>query len=288
MLIHGLAQAELLKIPQDSISLVITDPPYNYEFVGKDWDQEEIERRLEKVKNSSTMVKNLPYGSGLAGGKRDSKWYARNRKNILDYREWCLEWSKKLFRICKSGCYVLVFNSTRTIAHVQVALEDTGFYARDVLVYRRNSGIPKGLNIEKKLESLGLDGKQWEGWYSCLRNEWEGIVLVQKPLINNYVETLAENQIGLINTKSELVFKSNILEGFRKTEEERKLHINIKPLTLIEYLVSMFLPLNSGKIILDPFCGSGTTLLAAKNLGHEYIGIDKEQFCIEICKDRLK
>lgn len=31
------------------------------------------------------------------------------------------------------------------VAHVQVALEKAMFYTRDILVYRRHSGIPKGL-----------------------------------------------------------------------------------------------------------------------------------------------
>jgi DNA modification methylase len=40
-------------------------------------------------------------------------------------------------------------------------------------------------------------------------------------------------------------------------------------------------------VIIDPFAGSGTTLLAAKNCGHEYVGIEiSEQYC-QICKERL-
>ena len=53
-------------IPSESISGCITDPPYNYEFVGRNWDKNEIERRKSRVKDSSsTLVKNLPYGLSL-------------------------------------------------------------------------------------------------------------------------------------------------------------------------------------------------------------------------------
>ena len=192
---------EVMKtLPENYISACITDPPYNYEFIGHKWDDSEIQRRIERVngKGNKTLVKNIPYGSGLAGGVRNKKWYQRNRNNTLDYEKWCFEWGEQLFRICKPGATVLVFNSTRTVAHVQVALESAGFYARDILVYKRWSGIPKGVNIKQQLEKKGYENsEQWDGWHSCLRNEWEAICVLQKPLVNNYLETLQEYGTGL-------------------------------------------------------------------------------------------
>ena len=144
------------KIPDQSIAGCITDPPYNYEFIGRNWNKEEIDRRKDRVKDSSsTLVKNIPYGSGLAGGVRNAAWYKKNRDNILEYENWCEEWGTELFRIVKPGALVLIFNSTRTIAQVQVSMENVGFYARDIIVWRRQSGIPKGLNVSKKLEKMG-------------------------------------------------------------------------------------------------------------------------------------
>ena len=40
-------------------------------------------------------------------------------------------------------------------------------------------------------------------------------------------------------------------------------------------------------IVLDCFCGSGTTLKASKDLGRRWIGVDKSEIAIEICKERL-
>jgi site-specific DNA-methyltransferase (adenine-specific) len=91
--------------------------------------------------NSKILVKNIPYGSHLAGGVRDRRWYARVYENIIEYQNWCYEWAKPLFDACRPGAPIAVFNSTRTAAHVQVALERAGFYARDILVYRRHSGM---------------------------------------------------------------------------------------------------------------------------------------------------
>lgn len=292
--INGDSIEVLKQIPDNSIAGCITDPPYNYEFIGRDWNQNEIERRLERSKsqNSSTLVKNIPYGSGLAGGVRNERWYKKNRENILEYRSWVSEWGKELFRVLKPGAYVMVFNSTRTSAHIQVALEDQGFYARDTIVWRRQSGIPKGLNAEKKLEKMGTKNPEiWNGWHSALRNEWEAITVVQKPLINNYLNTLQLYNVGLLKTKEAGVdgFQSNIFENIKRDPKNSiNTHITVKPLELIEKLVNMTIPKIEGNIVIDPFLGSGTTAVAAEKLGIDWIGIEINPEYVQIAEKRIK
>ena len=277
------------QIKKDDIACCITDPPYNYEFVGREWNQDEIERRLSHARDSSTLVKNIPYGSGLAGGVRNKKWYEKNRENVLEYQEWAERWGKELFRIIKPGGLVLIFNSTRTAAHMQIAMENVGFYARDVIVWKRNSGIPKGINMERKLEKLGDEhAKDWAGWHSCLRNEWEAIVVVQKPLVNNYTETLMKYHVGLFQAKGENGFQSNIIDDIkREVLDEYNDHPTVKPLKLMEKLIKLTVPKGYGNIVLDPFAGSGTTLLAAKKLGVDYLGIEINPEYVNISKKRL-
>jgi site-specific DNA-methyltransferase (adenine-specific) len=41
-------------------------------------------------------------------------------------------------------------------------------------------------------------------------------------------------------------------------------------------------------IVIDPFCGTGTTLVAAKLLGKKYIGIDISEEYVEYAKRRLE
>lgn len=279
------------QLPEHSISSCITDPPYNYEFIGHKWNHREIERRKNRIQDSKTLVKNIPYGSGLAGGVRNKRWYQRNRDNILEYENWCLEWASQLYRICKPGASVLVFNSTRTIAHVQIALEEAGFYARDIVVYRRSSGIPKGINMEKKLEQKGLQNSQdWQGWHSCLRNEWEAICVVQKPLMNNYTQTLLEYGTGLFYTQQEDGgFQSNILENIKRDPNcDYNVHCTVKPLELMKKLVHIFVPKVKDSIVIDPFAGSGTTLVAAKQAGLDYVGMEIEPSYMEIINQRLE
>lgn len=276
--------------PSDIVSACITDPPYNYEFIGHKWDAGEIERRLDRIQDSKTLVKNIPYGSGLAGGVRNARWYERVRNNNLEYQQWCLEWATEVYRVCKPGAVVAAFNSTRTMAHLQIALEQAGFYARDCLVYRRSSGIPKGLNIASQMKKRGSpDWKNWEGWHSCLRSEWEAIVVVQKPLVTNYLETLSQYGVGLFRaTNEDGSFQSNILEDIpREKNGDYNVHCTVKPLALMEKLINLFVPPSREHIVLDPFAGSGTTLVAAKKLGRSFIGIEIVPEYIDIIKTRL-
>ena len=289
-IINGDCREVLKELPDNYISACITDPPYNYEFIGHKWDDTEIQRRKDRVLDSKTLVKNIPYGSGLAGGVRNKRWYEKNRNNILEYEDWCFEWATELFRVCKPGATVLIFNSTRTIAHVQVALEKAGFYARDIVVYRRSSGIPKGINMQKKLEQKGYENpEQMDGWHSCLRSEWEAVCVLQKPLSNNYTETLLEYGTGLFYTKMEGGgFQSNILENIKRDKApDYNIHCTVKPLDLMKKLVDIFSPRTKGSIVLDPFAGSGTTLVAAKQAGLDYIGIEVEPTYIDIIEKRL-
>lgn len=287
---------ELLKeFPENTIDAVLTDPPYNYEFVGKDWNHSEIQRRLAKAKdgNSSTLIKHVPYGSGLAGGKRNARWYEKNRTNSLDYGTWIESWAVELFRVCKPGAYVGVFNATRFLARTQVALENVGFYSRDILVMKKNSGIPKGFNGKSMLNKLGRqDADNWQGFHSALRNEWEGVVLVQKPLLDNYQTTVSEFNVGLMRAEREDGgFKSNIfdlpLSRSSKTDIDTSIHATPKNQVWIDELVELLMPPVENAVILDPFFGTGTLGLAAEKLGKTWVGIDLVPEYVELASKRI-
>jgi site-specific DNA-methyltransferase (adenine-specific) len=64
-----------------------------------------------------------------------------------------------------------------------------------------------------------------------------------------------------------------------------KLHPTQKPLPLMRYLVRTYT--NPGEVVLDMCCGSGTTLLAAKQEGRHYIGCDREAKYVEIARGRF-
>jgi DNA modification methylase len=64
------------------------------------------------------------------------------------------------------------------------------------------------------------------------------------------------------------------------------IHPTEKPVELGEYLIKTYS--NIGDIVLDNTCGSGSFLVAAKNLKRNFIGIEKEQEYIDIANKRLE
>jgi site-specific DNA-methyltransferase (adenine-specific) len=62
-------------------------------------------------------------------------------------------------------------------------------------------------------------------------------------------------------------------------------HCTVKPLKLMSYLITMGSRPN--QVVLDPFAGSGTTLVAAKELGRRYIGIEMNKEYCDIARARL-
>jgi site-specific DNA-methyltransferase (adenine-specific) len=72
-----------------------------------------------------------------------------------------------------------------------------------------------------------------------------------------------------------------------ETNAERNGHPTLKPLPLIKWCLSRACKLVPITTILDPFMGSGTTLVAAKELGRKAIGIELEEKYCEIAAKRL-
>lgn len=79
--------------------------------------------------------------------------------------------------------------------------------------------------------------------------------------------------------------ESNQFLDYKNINGKDKLHPTQKPVDLIKELI-----LNSSKendIIFDPFCGSGSTLVAAKELNRNYLGFDNDEKYIDISFKRL-
>ena len=69
-------------------------------------------------------------------------------------------------------------------------------------------------------------------------------------------------------------------------KRERTGYLTQKPLKLLERIISV--SSNPGDLVVDPFAGSGTTLVAAKKLGRRCFGIDVNPDAIMIAEQRLK
>lgn len=62
-------------------------------------------------------------------------------------------------------------------------------------------------------------------------------------------------------------------------------HPTVKPVALMRYLIQLVTP--KGSVVLDPFMGSGSTGMAASELGHTFVGIDLDPAYVEIAQKRI-
>lgn len=73
--------------------------------------------------------------------------------------------------------------------------------------------------------------------------------------------------------------------AFNKARVVKNNHPTVKPLALMRYLCRLITP--PAGVVLDPFCGSGSTCIAAMQEGFHYIGIEREAAFVEIAEARL-
>jgi DNA modification methylase len=76
------------------------------------------------------------------------------------------------------------------------------------------------------------------------------------------------------------------IQTFPKHSSQCGLHPTQKPVELMRYLIRTYT--NPGEVVLDHCCGSGSTLVAAKQEGRNYIGIESHAPYFEIAKRRLE
>lgn len=108
-----------------------------------------------------SLVTDPPYAYKFMG----KKW---------DYELPSVEDWQEILRVLKPGAHALVACGTRTQHRMAVNLEDAGFEIKDIIAWLYGSGMPKGLNIGKK-----VDG--WEGWNTQLKPSMEMWTLCFKP-----------------------------------------------------------------------------------------------------------
>lgn len=67
---------------------------------------------------------------------------------------------------------------------------------------------------------------------------------------------------------------------------DKQLHPATFPISLATQVISLFT--HKGELVIDPFVGSGTTLVAARDLDRNAVGFDLQEDYIDLCQDRLR
>lgn len=136
----------------------------------------------------------------------------------------------------------------------------------------------------RQLPSL-TDAFQWAGW------TWRGIVVwdkvnsrPQRGRFRQQTEYLVWGSNGALPINRPVAVMPGVFRAMSPTQADRH-HQTEKPLELMRQLVHICEP---GGLILDPFCGSGTTLVAALLEGYRATGIEISSHFAQVSLDRLK
>ncbi len=290
------ALALLPQIEENSIDLVLTDPPYFLDKMDDSWQHAVVNNN----KNQYT-IKSLPAGMRF------------DRNQGKRFYDWYLKIAKEVYRTLKPGGFFFSFSSPRLYHRMVSAIDDANFLVRDCFLWIYTQNQVKAMSLDHFIDKLNIDKtakikikKKLEGWKTPqIKSCFEPIAVAQKPPEDTFLSNVLKHGVGLFNTKIRVgknMFPSNILiaDSFdsimdryflvpkpkREEKGEFNGHQTVKPLSLCEHLIKLS-TFSKNTVVLDPFVGSGTTAVAARNLGKNFIGIDINPEYVAIAKKRL-
>ncbi|RKU27158.1 SAM-dependent methyltransferase [Candidatus Poribacteria bacterium] len=222
-------------IPESSIHLMVTSPPYN---VKKEYDDD---LTLEEYRKLLQSVFSETYKKLVTGGRACINIANLGRKPYIPLHSFIIE-----------------------------DMLEIGFYMRGEIIW-------------DKASSAG-SSTAWGSWLSAanpvLRDIHEYILVFSKDTFsrqrNNKENTISKEDF-LAWTKSIWTFPS--------VSAKRIGHPAPFPEELPYRLIQLYT--FEGDIVLDPFCGSGTTCLSALKSGRHYIGYDIEKKYIDLAHERI-
>lgn len=188
------------------------------------------------------------------------------------------ELSKELYRIAKDSCSLYCWcgigeKSQSLIRWFPIFHKD--WYFKDLITWKKSRGI--GMR---------------KGWLYT-REECMWFVKDNKKFIwnkENQYDLTDKRLFSLPNNKSDYKRWTNVWTDIKELAGSMKSnpfqHFTSKPHELIERIIKVHTKQND--IVLDCFMGSGTTAVACKQLGRNFIGIELEQSYINISNERLK
>jgi site-specific DNA-methyltransferase (adenine-specific) len=263
--------------------MCLTDPPYFIDGLGDEWNTDDIEKRKPTKANST--VGSLPKGM-----KFDPQQGVR-------FQEFMNQVGAQVFRVLKPGGFFISFSQARLYHRMTIAVEDQGFEIRDMIgwTYQGQAKAFSQDHIIDLQKNLTADEKQQlkdqlRGWKTPqLKPCIEPMCLAQKPPEGKYIDNWQKWGVGLMNTNAQWLdqFPGNIIPCSKPTVKEKgdfNDHVSVKPVELCSHLIKLYT--QPGQTVLDPFLGSGTTMVAAEITGRNSIGFELSTKYLEIIKKR--
>ncbi|HBT4728791.1 DNA methylase [Klebsiella pneumoniae] len=276
MIINADSILELKKFRDNSVDLILSDIPYG---IGADhWDV------LHNNTNVAYLGKSPAQQQAGSVFKRRGKpingWSEADKNIPKEYYAWCQSWASEWLRVLKPGGSAIVFAGRRFAPRCIVALEDAGFNFRDMLSWIKPKASHRAQRLSIVYERRGLEDEtlKWDGWrIGNLRPLFEPIIWCFKPYKHTIADNVLQHNLGAYNQQifeQHMGHCNNILE-IGMSSKEGGFHDAQKPVKLLETLITLVtIP---GQVVLDPFAGSGSTAIAAHNLGRKYIMIEKDK-----------
>ncbi len=226
---------DMSAIPDSSIHLMVTSPPYN---AKKEYDDDlSLEQYRELLRNVFAET----YKKLVTGGRACINIANLGRKPYIPLHSYIIE-----------------------------DMLDIGYYMRGEIIW-------------DKASSAG-SSTAWGSWLSAanpvLRDVHEYILVFSK-------DTFARKRNGKENSlcKEDFLAWTKSVWTFPSESAKRIGHPAPFPEALPHRLIQLYSFL--GDVVLDPFCGSGTTCLSALKAGRHYIGYDIEEEYIQLANERI-
>lgn len=276
-------------IDTNSVDLILSDIPYGISY--DEWDV--IHNNTNSALLGTSPAQKQAGTVFKKRGKPLNGWSEADKNIPLEYYEWCKKWASEWYRIVKPGSSVFIFAGRRFAHRCVCALEDSGFIFKDMIGWNKEVAPHRAQRISIIFDRRNdkLNSEKWNGWrVGNLRPTFEPILWFMKPykIGGTLADNVSEFSVGAINDSKWNNYASNS-ENFINLKcqpNDHGLHPTQKPLDLMKALIE--LTTMEGQIVCDPFCGSGTTLLAAKQLNRLYLGIELDKSYYLIAKKRLE
>ncbi|MFM6468817.1 MAG: DNA-methyltransferase, partial [Dolichospermum sp.] len=265
-----------MNIPDGSIDAVITDPPYKYlnHKLESDWDEKAFFTHCFRVLKKDGML--------CFFGAKESyfRWNVIAMDLGFNFKEQII-WDK-----------VRVSNPMSNLPRSH----------ENISIFTKGKGTIKKVRIDKlEYDSIGNSKslvKDIKRIISTLNgiNTLEDFILFKQSKYGKSERHFRKSKVTVSGSiydfdRGSLTYKS-LIEGrifpsiFRCLNDHYNYqHPTQKPLLLISKLIEMLT--DEGGTVLDPFAGSGTTAVACKELGRNYICIEKELEYYQIACNRI-
>ncbi|MDA3838831.1 MAG: site-specific DNA-methyltransferase [Candidatus Delongbacteria bacterium] len=268
MLKHGDCITELNKIEQNSIDLIYLDPPF-------------FTQKKQTLKN-----------------KDNSKEYSFEDTwdSIHIYKNYIQKRLNECKRVLKNTGSIFLHCDRSASHHLRIALDevfgDQNFRSEIIWSYKRWSNAKKGLLNAHQVIFFYTKTKDFK--FNQVYTDYSPTTnldqIFQKRVRDKNGKTVyktsADGNVELIEEKKGVPL-SDVWEipYLNPKAKERVGYPTQKPILLLEKIIKLVT--NEGDTVLDPFCGSGTTLVASKLLKRKYIGIDQSEEAIKLASQRL-